>query len=222
MLLLNIFFKLGLIFIFINYLIICVLAYFTVKIWNLKTNKAASRLFFTFCVIFAYFIPSFTNDYLSLGSKPPETKHILGKQVAYSFQTLEGDTLSLDSLCNKIVLIECWATWCKPCIALLPDYKKVYNKYQNNKYVVFLSVNIDGKKDTVEKIKAFKSRHNIQFPVYRDTARKFLTHLQLNSIPATIVLKNNIVQRVVVGIDPDKNYYDEIGKTIDTLLLQVQ
>jgi thiol-disulfide isomerase/thioredoxin len=221
-LLLSIFFKLGLIAVLIPYLITCLFAYLTVKIWIAKTNKTILIIFFTFCLLFAYFIPSFTNNYSSLGNKSPSTEYVLGKEVTYSFQTLEGDMISLDSFRNKIVLIECWATWCKPCIALLPDYKKVYTKYQNNEHIVFLSVNIDSKNDKVEKIKVFKNKHNILFPVYCDTIGKFLPNLQINNIPVTIILKENIVQKVIIGISSEKSYYVEIEKVITSLLYETK
>lgn len=215
--LLSIFFKLGLIAVFITYLVICLLAYFTIKIWANKANKLFPIAFFTFCMLFSYFIPSFTNNYLSLGNKPPKTEHILGKELVYSFQTLDGQTISLDSLRNKIVLIECWATWCKPCIQLLSDYKKVYAKYQNHERVIFLSINIDSKSDNLEKINAFAKKHDMFFPIYRDTTDKFLNYLQINSIPATIVLKENSVQKVSIGVS-SQSYANEMDKVIISLL----
>lgn len=37
---------------------------------------------------------------------------------------------SRESLSGKVVVIDCWATWCPPCRAAMPDLAKLYAKYQ--------------------------------------------------------------------------------------------
>jgi peroxiredoxin len=54
--------------------------------------------------------------------------------------------ISLSSLKGKVVLIDFWASWCKPCIASMPDLKKVYSTYKNKGFEI-LGVSDDSKKD---------------------------------------------------------------------------
>lgn len=61
--------------------------------------------------------------------------------------TVENDTVMLSDLRGKIVYIDVWATWCKPCIAELPFYKSLQEEIEDNDAVEFLFVSIDNNSD---------------------------------------------------------------------------
>jgi thiol-disulfide isomerase/thioredoxin len=61
---------------------------------------------------------------------------------AFITKTYNGDTLNLDSLKGKIVVLDFWATWCEPCVAEMPSLKRFYNKYKN-KNVALVSISLD-------------------------------------------------------------------------------
>ncbi len=47
-------------------------------------------------------------------------------------------------------LINFWATWCVPCVAELPDFEKIHNKYRDQKVkVILISLDYVKKKDDV-------------------------------------------------------------------------
>jgi peroxiredoxin len=60
--------------------------------------------------------------------------------------TPDGGTLKLSSLRGKVVLIDFWASWCKPCIAELPHVKQAYGKYKNKGFEIY-GVSFDRNKD---------------------------------------------------------------------------
>lgn len=58
---------------------------------------------------------------------------------------VNGDTLELYDLKGKVVLIDFWASWCRPCRAENPNVVKLYNKYNEDGFTVF-SVSLDANK----------------------------------------------------------------------------
>ena len=54
----------------------------------------------------------------------------------------KGNDVSLDALKGKYVLIDFWATWCKPCRAGFPHLKGLYEKYSGKDFDI-LMVSVD-------------------------------------------------------------------------------
>ncbi len=57
----------------------------------------------------------------------------------------EGDTIALSSLKGKYVLLDFWASWCRPCRIENPHLVKAYNKYHDKGFEIF-QVSLDRKK----------------------------------------------------------------------------
>jgi peroxiredoxin len=63
--------------------------------------------------------------------------------------TPQGDTLSLSSLRGKVVLIDFWASWCRPCRVENPEVKKLYEKFKSKGFEIY-AVSLDGDKASWE------------------------------------------------------------------------
>ncbi|HLP12976.1 MAG TPA: TlpA disulfide reductase family protein, partial [Flavobacteriales bacterium] len=62
---------------------------------------------------------------------------------------LDGKDKSLSSLRGKVVLVDFWASWCRPCRAENPNVVRLYNKYNKKGFEVF-SVSLDKEKSAWE------------------------------------------------------------------------
>ena len=86
---------------------------------------------------------------------------------AFVLETLDGGSASLKDFENKVVLLDFWATWCKPCLEYMPKLQELYNAHSDQGFVV-AGISIDEGKDRVEKIKKFMGKAGISYPVFSD------------------------------------------------------
>ncbi len=60
---------------------------------------------------------------------------------------------------DTLYVVNFWATWCKPCVAELPDFEKI-NQNHNNTKVKVLLVCMDFKEEINTKVVPFLQRNN--------------------------------------------------------------
>ena len=60
----------------------------------------------------------------------------------FSLKSLDGETVTLSELRGNVVVIDFWATWCRPCLKSFPNLHAVVDRHQD-RGVVLLLVSLD-------------------------------------------------------------------------------
>jgi peroxiredoxin len=70
---------------------------------------------------------------------------MIGQPVPdFTATDLDGNPISLEQYRGKVVLLDFWAVWCGPCIAEMPNVKRVYNNYKDEGFdIIGISLDID-------------------------------------------------------------------------------
>ena len=116
----------------------------------------------------------------------------------FVLKDLNAKTISSADLNGKIIVVNIWALWCAPCVREMPELQELYNKYQNDKDVVILTIDDN---DDLAKLKQFMTGKKFDFPVLR--AENYLKDNSINAFPTTwfIDRQGKIVYTQIGGND---------------------
>lgn len=125
--------------------------------------------------------------------------HVEPTKSVISFKKETGEVVSLDDLKGKAVFINFWATWCPPCIEEMPSIQTLYNKFKDNKDIVFLLVDVDNNIDGASK---FMKKRKLNMPLYVPNS-EIPSSFLAGAIPTTVILdkRGNIDVRLEGGRD---------------------
>jgi thiol-disulfide isomerase/thioredoxin len=106
----------------------------------------------------------------------------------FSVETLVGESVDLGRYEDKLVVLDFWATWCKPCVDMMPSLQRLYDSY-SEKGLVVLGVSIDEDKDRVKKIRKFVDKVGVSYPIFSDARPTPAWHtFKVKAIPALFLI----------------------------------
>ena len=106
-------------------------------------------------------------------------------------ETLDRGSVSLLDFEGRIMLLDFWATWCKPCLESMPRLQQLYNSYSDKGFVV-LGISIDEGEDSAKKIKKFIDKAGISYPIFLDAKPTPAWHIfKVKAIPALFLIDGN-------------------------------
>jgi len=139
----------------------------------------------------------------------------------FSIKEMSGNVVDSKTLKGKVVILDFFGTWCKPCIGELKELDKIQMTFKDDKDVVFYVINADYGNDSPEKFKAFIDKHNYKFNYAYDYDSKIfkLLKLQKLGIPVTLIIdKEQNIRIQHVGYNPaETNFSENMIKTINSL-----
>jgi thiol-disulfide isomerase/thioredoxin len=122
---------------------------------------------------------------------------------------------------GKVLLINFWATWCKPCVKEFPDLVKLYNDYKDKGFdIVFISVDVP--EEIEPKVVSFLNNQGVNFTTYYNSFDKpedLINYIDKNwegAIPSTYIYdKDGNMTANILGSRNYETFEKEILKNLD-------
>jgi thiol-disulfide isomerase/thioredoxin len=99
---------------------------------------------------------------------------------ARGYADLEGNPVELSDYKGKRILLNFWATWCRPCIEEMPSLLKAQEILEKENYIFLLATD-----QSVKIINSFKARKGFEFTYIRYTGA--FANLGINALPKTFI-----------------------------------
>lgn len=122
--------------------------------------------------------------------------------IPYSLDTPHFDQFLAQNK-GKVILINLWATWCKPCIKELPALEKLHQKYQD-KAVKVIAISIEGEAKADTLVRPFWDKMELTMDNY----------IIQNDNPASFI---NHFDKIWLGMVPTSYIFNQNGEKVETI-----
>ena len=121
------------------------------------------------------------------------------------------DRMSLGNLRGKVVLLDFWATWCRPCAITTPSLVRLSHRFRARGLVV-IGVNVD--QDGPDAVPYFVRRYGVDYPVVYDDGNVSQRY-NVRGLPTVVLIdRTGHIRRVHTGIAGEQ----ELASQIEELL----
>ena len=133
-------------------------------------------------------------------------------------KNLEGKTVNSTTFNNggKPMVINFWATWCKPCVKELTNVAEVYDDWVKQTGVKVIAISIDDSR-SMARVAPFVNGKGWSYEVYCDPNGDFQRAMNVVNPPHTFLIdgKGKIVWQHASYADGDENeLYEQIKKLV--------
>jgi cytochrome c biogenesis protein CcmG/thiol:disulfide interchange protein DsbE len=135
------------------------------------------------------------------------------KAPDFAFTSFDGKAWESRELAGKVIVLNIWASWCKPCEQEAADLQSAWEIYQDRDDIVFLGLDYV---DTEPEAMAYLEKFQISYPNGPDLGQEIYEDFRASGVPETYII-DQTGTLAYVKIGPFNNL-SEILSAIDPLL----
>jgi len=143
----------------------------------------------------------------SMGSRVP----VVGTPAEdFQLVDLNGNPQRLGDYRGKVVLLNFWATWCKPCTTEMPAMQRTYDKLREKGFVVLAVNELEDETEVREHIRQFGHT----FPVLMDRDNKVANQFGVYGLPVSFFIDERGVVREYIkgGLLTEQKIYEVVSR----------
>ena len=136
-------------------------------------------------------------------------QHVSPKPISsiIVFEDFSANKVNLRDYLGKLVIVNFWTTWCKPCKEEMPALDSL-SQDKNFENLIIFPVNVEN--INYEKTKKFFSNLNVKkLEIFFDPNLNFVKELKLTGVPTTVIInkRGKEFARIIGSIDfKDKKF----------------
>jgi peroxiredoxin len=116
----------------------------------------------------------------------------------FSLPDLQGKSQRLSDYRGKVVFLNFWATWCKPCKEEMPSMQVLWDNLKKEDFVM-LAVSMD-RVTTTKDIPPFVENLKLTFPILTDSWGQTDKRYKLMGVPETYIIdQSGVLREKVIG-----------------------
>jgi len=133
----------------------------------------------------------------------PTTARVGGRAPEIAAARLEngqpGKKVSLSALRGRPVLLNFWATWCRPCRAEFPALDAAYRQHKDSHQLQVIGVNVQGDLGP-QKVQEFLGEMGTIFPIWLTLDSSVEEAYNIKALPTTVFIdREGIIRDIVLG-----------------------
>ena len=109
----------------------------------------------------------------------------------FSILTSDGEYISSDELRGKVILLDFWGVWCKPCLSAVPYLSQVAKKYKKEAFIL-ISVDVN---DEEAIWREYIAQNKMNWTHTRDSNSKIQRAFQVNAFPSYFLIDHEGIVR---------------------------
>ncbi len=113
----------------------------------------------------------------------------VGQKVPpFQLTSFDGETIKTEELQGKVIVVNFWASWCKPCEQEAAELEEAWKFYKDSGEVVFLGVDYV---DTETEARGYLEKFDISYPNGPDLRTAISQIFKISGVPETYIIDRN-------------------------------
>jgi len=130
-----------------------------------------------------------------------------------NFKTFNKKKINLSA---PIVIVNFWASWCRPCLEEFPSLVALRKMFSEEKLSI-IAINEDHE-DIDKNIKKIIKKFNLNFSIVKDENDKYLDFFYVKALPVTFLFNNGKIVKITNGATDFSSieYINKLNSMLDT------